>query len=184
MMWGMTVARPERPLTPLEITKQQVAGTLGARAARRLDTYDDGTLYVSAGSLARLLSWFVDFLVFALVACGGFVALLIVKPDISDGDAGLALLALLVGVPILYGPFLVTGRALGGLLTGTRLVRVKNGGRIGWGACWAMLVRTVLFPLLLVIIVTSGSVGSGSLTRISIDDAETRRLRAAGFVRP
>lgn len=180
----MTVARPDRPPTPLETAKQQVEHTLGQRAARRLDTFDDGSLYVSAGSLARLLSWFVDFLVFALCACGGFVALVMVKPEVSDGDAALALLGLLVGVPILYGLFFVTGRALGGLLTGTRLVRVKNGGRIGWGACWAMLVRTVLFPLLLVIVVTSGSVASGSLTRISIDDAETRRLRAAGFLRP
>lgn len=180
----MTVARPDRPPTPLETAKQQVEDALGQRAARRLDTFDDGTLYISAGSLARLLSWFVDFLVFALGACGGFVALLIVKPDISDGDAALALLGLLVGVPILYGLFFVAGRALGGLLTGTRLVRVKNGRRIGWGACWAMLVRTVLFPLLLLIVVTSGSVGAGSLTRISIDDAETRRLWAAGFLRP
>jgi hypothetical protein len=180
----MTVARPDRPPTPLETAKQQVEHALGQRTARRLDTFDDGTLYVSAGSLARLLSWFVDFLVFALVACGGFVALMMVKPEISDGDAALVLLGLLFGVPILYGLFFVTGRALGGLFTGTRLVRVKNGGRIAWGACWAMLVRTVLFPLLLVIVVTSGSVASGSLTRISIDDAETRRLRAAGFVRP
>ena len=180
----MTVARPERPPTPLETAKDRVEHTLGRQAARRLDTFDDGTLYVSAGSVARLLSWLVDFLVFALVACGGFVALIMVRPEIADGDAALALLGLLVGVPILYGLCLVNGRALGGLLTGTRLVRVKNGGRIGWGACWAMLVRTVLFPLLLVIVVTSGSVGAGNLTRISIDDAETRRLRAAGFLRP
>lgn len=180
----MTVARPERPPTPLENTKQRVTSALGARAASRLDMFGDGTLYVSAGSVARLLSWFVDFLVYALGVCGGFVALVAAKPDIPDGDAALALLGLLGGVPLLYGLCFVNGRALGGLLTGTRLVRLRNGRRIGWGACWAMLVRTLLFPVLLLVTVTSGSIGPGTLSRISIDDAETRRLWAAGFLRP
>ncbi|MFC4852679.1 hypothetical protein [Actinophytocola glycyrrhizae] len=179
----MTVARPHRPPTPMETAKQHVEQALGTKIAKRLDTYEDGTFFVSAGEWARLLAWFVDFLVYLFCAVGGFVALAVAKPDVSDGVAALAMLGLLVGVPVLYGLFYGNGRVLGALLTGTRLVRVRNGDRIGAWACWAMLVRTLLFPILLVALTTTGSVGVGSLRRISVDDAATRQLHVAGFLR-
>lgn len=178
----MTAARPQRPPTPIEIAKQHVEHTLGKKIAKRLDTYEDGTFFVSAGDWARLLSWFVDFLVYLLCAVGGFVTLAVAKPDVSDNVAALAMVGLLIGVPILYGLFYGNGRALGAVLTGTRLVRIKNGDRIGAAACWAMLVRTLLFPTLLIVLTLSAST-DGSIRRISIDEAATRQLHAAGFLR-
>ena len=178
----MTVARPGRPLTPLDIAKQHVEHALGPKVAKRLDTFEDGTFYVTAGGWARLLSWFVDAVVWLVCAAIGLGVLAVAFPDVPDNVAALTMLGLLIGVPLLYGLFFVNGRALGGVLTGTRLVRVKNGRRIGAGASWAMLVRTILFPLLLAVVTVGGTV-PGDLTRISIDDDATRRLRAAGFLR-
>jgi RDD family len=185
----MTVARPVRPPTPLEIAKQHVERAFGAKIAKRLDTFEDGTFYVTAGGWARLLSWLVDFVVYLLCASVGFVAIVVANPEVSDNVAGLTVLGLLVGVPVLLGLFYGNGRALGAVLTGTRLVRVKNGGRIGAAAWWAMLVRTVLFPLFLAMLlatIVAGEFGSGppgSLRRISVDDNATRQLHAAGFLR-
>lgn len=184
----MTVAGRNRPPTPLEIAKQHVERALGPKIAKRLDTHKDGTFYISAGGWARLSSWFVDVVVVVLCAFGGAVALAVAKPETPSSTVGLTALGLLVGVPVLYGFFFGNGRVLGGMLTGTRLVRVKNGQRIGAGACWAMVVRIVLFPLLLALLlatVVSGGFGSGppgDLTRTSIDDEATRRLHAAGFL--
>jgi hypothetical protein len=179
----MTVVRPDRPPTPLEIAKQHVERAFGAKIAKRLDTFKDGTFYVSAGEWARLLSWLVDFVVFVFLAVGGFVALVVANPEVSDNVAVLTMLGLLVGVPVLYGLFFGNGRALGAVLTGTRLVRVRNGNRIGAAACWAMLVRTILFPVFLGAVVVGGGIAPGSLRRISIDDDATRQLHAAGFLR-
>ncbi|MEU7715314.1 hypothetical protein AB0B03_25635 [Micromonospora chalcea] len=85
-----------------------------------------------------------------------------------------------------YGLCYGNGRALGALLTGTQLVRAKDGGRIGLKACWAMLVRTLLMPVLVVVlVVTAFSTGSsdapGSLVRTTIDPDATRRLHDAGI---
>jgi hypothetical protein len=174
----------------LEFAKQHVERAFGANIAKRLDTHKDGTFYVSAGGWARLLSWLVDFVVFVLCASGGFVGFVLATRDsgVSDNVAALTMVGLLVGVPVLYGLFFGNGRALGAVLTGTRLVRVKNGHRIGVGACWAMLVRTVLFPLLLGLLLAAvvggwGSGAPGDLRRISVDDDATRRLHTAGFLR-
>lgn len=185
----MTVAGSKRPPTPLEIAKQHVERAFGPKIAKRLDTHKDGTFYVSAGGWARLLSWFLDVAVVVVCAVGGAAALAVVKPDTPNSTVGLTALGLLVGVPVLYGYFFGNGRVLGGMLTGTRLVRVKNGQRIGAGACWAMVVRIVLFPLLLALLLAAavaGNAGSGppgDLTRISIDEEATRQLHAAGFLR-
>lgn len=179
----MTVARPGRPPTQLDIAKQHVERAFGPKIAKRLDTFEDGTFYVTAGGWARLLSWLADFVVFVLCAGGGFVALAVANPEVADNVAALTMLGLLVGVPVLYGLFFGNGRGLGAVLTGTRLVRVKNGRRIGAAACWAMLVRIVLLPLVLIALTVSGSTGPGSASRISIDDEATRQLHAAGFLR-
>jgi hypothetical protein len=179
----MTTRSAGRPLTPMDIAKQHVEGAVGPGIAKRLDTFEDGTFYVRAGAWAGLFSWLADFMVYALCAVAGLVALVVAYPEVSDGVAALTMIGLLIGVPILYGLFLRNGRALGGTLTGTRLVRVKNGTRVGAAACWAMLVRTLLFPLFLAAVVASGGIAPGSLRRISIDEAATRRLHAAGFLR-
>jgi hypothetical protein len=49
----------------LDIAKQHVERAFGAKIAKRLDTFEDGTFYVSAGEWVRLLSWLVDFVVCA-----------------------------------------------------------------------------------------------------------------------
>lgn len=179
----MTVARPGRPPTQLDIAKQHVERALGPKIAKRLDTFKDGTFYITAGGWARLLSWFVDVAVVVLCAVGGAAALAVAKPETPNSTVGLTAFGLLVGVPVLYGLFFGNGRALGAVLTGTRLVRVKNGHRIGAAACWAMLVRTVLLAPLLIAMMFEGAMNVGSLRRISIDDDATRQLHATGFLR-
>ncbi|GHH49368.1 RDD family protein [Lentzea cavernae] len=177
----MTVDSSGRP-TRLDIAKQHVEQAFGPRLAKRLDTFEDGTLYITAGELVRLLAWFVDFVVYLLLAGAGFVAFAFADREFgfSEGTVVFLMLGLLAGAPVLYGLFFGNGRAVGAALTGTRLVRLSDGGRIGFAACWAMLVRTLLFPLLLVAFVYSG-VGPGSLSRVSIDDEATRRLHEAGL---
>lgn len=182
----MTVARPDRPPTPLETAKQHIERALGEKTAKRVDTFEDGTFYVRAGGWAGLLSWLVDFLAFVFGVCAGFVGIVLATWNNKPDNNVLALLAvgLLVAVPLVYGLlFLRNGRGLGGVLTGTRLVRAKNGGRIGASASWAMFVRILLFPPFLVLVVVGGSTAPGSLRRISIADDATRRLHAAGFLR-
>ncbi|MFD4641687.1 RDD family protein [Lentzea sp. NPDC058436] len=177
----MTVAGTGRP-TRLDIARHHVEQAFGPTIAKRLDTFDDGTLYIGPGGWTRLLAWFADFLVHVLFAGAAFVAFAVAtrSSPISDSAAALTVLGLLIGTPLVYGLFFGNGRGVGAALTGTRLVRVKNGGRLGASACWAMLVRTVLFPLLLLAFVTGGT-AEGSLSRISIDDDATRRLHEAGL---
>ncbi|MFE6617316.1 hypothetical protein [Amycolatopsis sp. NPDC057786] len=162
------------------IAREQAEHTLGPKVAKRLGTFDNGTLYVSAGGWAELLAWLVDFAVYLLGAAAGFVVFAVATRNsaLPDSAALLTLLGLLIGVPVLYGLFFGDGRVLGAALTGTRLVRIKDGGRIGAAACWAMLVRTLLFPLLLVAMVLAGSGGVGSVRRVSIDEEATRRLHS------
>lgn len=181
---GMSASRSSRPLTPLDIAKQHVERAFGQKVAKRLQTFKDGTFYVNPSGWAQLMSWLVDFVVFVFLAVGGFVAIVVATRDseVSDDVALLTMLGLLVGAPLVYGLFFGNGRALGAVLTGTQLVRYEDGSRIGAAACWAMLVRTVLFPLLVAAVLTGGSV-DGSLSRISIDVEATRRLHAAGFLR-
>jgi hypothetical protein len=178
----MTVARPARPLTPLEVARHHVEHALGPKVAKRVDTFKDGTFYVTAGGWARSAAWLADFVVFLVVSVVGFGTAAVTVGDASGNVAVLALFGALIGAPILYGLCYGNGRALGAVLTGTRLVRVEDGGRIGAGACWAMVVRTVLFPILVAASVFGGAV-PGDLTRISIDEDATRRLHAAGFLR-
>ncbi|UMO99816.1 hypothetical protein [Amycolatopsis sp. EV170708-02-1] len=163
----------------LDIAKEQVERAFGPKVAKRLGAFDDGTLYVSASGWAEFAAWIVDFAVYLLCAGIGFVVFAVATRDsaVSGNASLLTLLGLLIGVPVLYGLFFGDGRVLGAALTGTRLVRIRDGGRIGAAACWAMFVRTVLFPLLLVAMVLAGSGGVGSVRRVSIDDEATRRVR-------
>ncbi|MEU4790776.1 hypothetical protein AB0F95_13860 [Micromonospora tulbaghiae] len=184
----MTVRAAGRPLTRLEAAQAQAEHVLGARKAKRIAMFGNGTLYVKAGTLAQVMSWLIDFVVCLFAVAVGVVALSVVDRAVtlSGGALAGAVLALFVLVPVLYGLCYGNGRALGAVLTGTQLVRVKDGSRIGVKACWAMLVRTLFMPVLsVVLVVTAFSTGSadapGSLVRTSIDPDATGRLHAAGI---
>ncbi|MEU6074055.1 RDD family protein [Micromonospora sp. NPDC047074] len=183
----MTVRATGRPLTRLEIAQEHAGRLFGPRTADRLAAFDNGTLYVRAGEAARFLAWLIDMTVFVLGVGAGVVvlALVAVARGLSDGVVTLVAISLFLAVPMLYGLFYGNGRALGAVLTGTQLVRAKDGGRVGSRACWAMLVRTLLMPALFFAVVTAALGGAGggpgSVTRTSIDPAATRRLHAAGI---
>ncbi|MBK1787501.1 RDD family protein [Prauserella cavernicola] len=175
------VGIPGPPLPRTGSTREHVERALGPKIAKRLDTFEDGTYFISAGSWARLLSWFVDIVVYLVLVAVGLVALVVASPDASGETIGLTVLGLLVVVPPLYGVFFGNGRVLAAMLTGTRLVRLKDGSRIGLTAWWAMLVRTILFPLLIAVVALGSAVGvAGSLRRISIDEDATRQLQRLG----
>jgi hypothetical protein len=70
------------------------------------------------------------------------VAVVDLTADLDDGTILVCLIAVLFLMQLLYGTCYRNGRALGAVLTGTQLVRVADGGRIGRKAPWAMLVRT------------------------------------------
>jgi hypothetical protein len=180
---GSATVRPSR----VEFAKHHAETVLGRRIAQRIEAFDNGTLYVAAGAGARFVAWLIDLVVFVVGVGLGFVALSVVyvAAGLPTRTAALPALSLLVVVPLLYGLCYGDGRALGALLTGTQLVRVKDGSRVGGKACWAMLVRTLLLPLLLIAVVVGalGGAGSapGSLVRTSIDRNATRQLHAAGI---
>jgi RDD family len=172
-----------------EAAAARVEQVLGPRTAKRLGTFGNGGRYVKAGALAMFLAWLVDFVVFVLGFGVGFVVLGGVDraANLDDRVLPLFLIVILFLVPLLYGGLCYrNGRALGAVIAGTRLVRVKDGGRIGGKAPWAMVVRTVLMPLLLLVIIVGALAGGGlapggSEKRVSLDRRATHRLRAAGL---
>ncbi len=174
----------ERPRS-LKHVRSQVAATLGPGMAPRVQAFRDGTLYVEPGWAAVIWAWLVDFVLVTSIAVGVGVAYYVSATDTPDAGAGASviILALLVVVPLLYGWFYGNGRGLGALMAGTRLVRMKDGGRIGlWKAGWAMLIRTLGF-VIIVLGALGGSATDASEVRVSIDVHATERLRAAGFHR-
>ncbi|MGW0803277.1 hypothetical protein [Nonomuraea sp. NPDC002799] len=184
----MRFRRSSRSLTRLEIAKEHTERTLGRRTARRLAEFDNGTLYVQPGEGAQFLAWLVDFVVFVLGVGVGFaiVSLVYVAAGLPEGVLLVLSLSLLFVVPLLYGLCYGDGRALGAVLTSTQLVRVKDGGRVGGKASWAMLVRTLFMPLLFIVVIAgalggAGGAPAGSQARTSIDPAATRRLHDAGI---
>lgn len=149
-------------------------------AAEKIEAFENGTYYVPAGGWALLFTWLIDFTAFVLGILAGVVAMVAVDASrpLSGGAVVLGMVVLLFAVPLLYGLFYTNGRALGALITGTRLVRCRDGGRIGAKGPWAMVVRTILMPLLFIGIVAGAGTVSGGFKRVSIDDARTRRLHA------
>ena len=182
----MTVRRPSEQMPALERARAQAAQVFGPQTAKRLAMFRNGVLYVNAGGWARFLGWLVDVVVSVLVmAVGVFVAVGVgLAAGLDNRTAGGIGIATLFLAPLLYGGLCYrNGRALGAVLTGTQLVRTKDGGRIGGWASWAMLVR-VLFPLLAIgmIIGALGGGGTGpSSDRVSVDPHAIRRLHAAGI---
>ena len=186
----MTFTGPARPPNPLDIAKQHVERALGPKIAKRLAPFRDGGLHVKAGGWALFLAWLVDFVVFVLGVGVGVVVVGGVgrAADLDNGPLTLGVIVVLFLVPLLYGVCYRNGRALGAVLTGSRLVRFADGGRIGGKAPWAMLVRTILLPLFVILLIGSALTGGGSTPggaspRVSIDDGATRQLHAAGFLR-
>ncbi|GAB3432046.1 RDD family protein [Actinophytocola sediminis] len=178
-----------RPHIPQDSVNALAAQVVGPRAAKRLAAFRDGVLYVKAREWTLLLAWLVDFVVFVLVAGIGVLVLAGVdnSANLQNGVLVSVLLGILFLVPMLYGGLCYrNGRALGAVLTGTQLVRYANGGRIGAKAPWAMLVRTLLMPVLFFIVIAGaltggGSAPGGSLVRVGVDATATRQLRAAGI---
>jgi hypothetical protein len=156
--------------------------------ASKIRTFGNGTPYMPAGGWAALFAWLIDFVVFVLGFAFAFVVLAGIdqaRPEAQQLDSGtlvVVLLVLLFATPLVYGLWFRDGRALGGVCTGTRLVRTRDGGRIGAKGPWAMLVRTILLPLLIAAVVTGGGLGpGGEPPRTSIDVARTRRLQGEGY---
>ena len=183
----MTVRGIDQPPTRLEAAKAYAERVWGPGTAKRVSTFGDGTPYVRAGVVAQTVTWFVD----AMVCLFGVGVCVVVLALLRDDAQGLSIDAVVVlalsscfVVPMSYGLCYGNGRALGAILTGTQLVRAKDGGRIGLKGCWAMVVRTVFMPILFCIVVLSAATGlgvAGSLARTSIDRAATRQLHAAGL---
>jgi len=186
----MTVPGANWSLPRQDSARDWAERVLGPRTAKRLAMFGDGVYYVEAKAWAQFLAWLLDFVVFVLGVGVGFVVLAGVghAANLDSGAIVLSAVALLFLVPLLYGVCYRNGRALGAVVTGTRLVRVADGGRIGGKAPWAMLIRTVLMPLLLAAVIAGafaggGAAPSGSPVRISVDVRATEQLRAAGITR-
>ena len=158
--------------------------------AERIGRFRDGSPHVRATRWRRFLAWLVDAVVMVL----GLVVVLVIlvgvdrAANVSDATMGLAMIAFVFVMPLLYGGLCFRdGRALGGVLTGTRLVRSADGGRIGGRAPWVMLARTFLPPPLLFVVLLIGALGGGgtapggSDVRVNVDTRATHRLRAAGM---
>jgi hypothetical protein len=182
----MTVRRPSEQMPALERARAQAAQVFGPQTAKRLAMFHNGVLYVNPGGWARFLGWLVDVVVSVLgMAVGVFVAVGVgVAAGLDNRTAGGIGIATLFLAPLLYGWLCFrNGRALGGVLAGTQVVHIKDGGRIGGWASWAMLVR-ILFPLLAIGMIIGalggGGTGPGS-DRVSVDPHAIRRLHAAGI---
>jgi RDD family len=163
-----------------------LVSALGPEVAKRVEPFGDGRRYVRAGEWARILAWVVDFVVVVIGFVIGVVVLVMVDQQVAlgNGAVGLGVLGLVVGVPLVYGMFYGNGRALGAVLTGTQLVRLKDGGRVGFWGPWAMFVRLLLLPLIVIgaVVGSFGGGGSsppGSLRRVSLDLNATHHLWAA-----
>jgi hypothetical protein len=182
----MTVPRPGTQLAVLEHAKAHAEHVLGPQTAKRLAMFHNGVIYVNPGGWARFLGWLVDVVVSVLgmgigVVVAGGVAL---AADLDNGTGALIAIAMLFLAPLLYGGLCFrNGRALGGVLAGTQVVRIKDGGRIGGWASWAMLVR-ILYPLLIIFAIIGALGGGGNAPgsdRVSVDPRAIRQLHAAGI---
>lgn len=178
-------ASATHPYPAPDSLRQRVAPVLGQDVAGRLCLFEDNALYVNALPGRAFLSWLVDALVVWGTAVASAVAYLLSSsaPDAGVGAVVITVVLLLV-LPFVYGCCYANGRALGAVLAGTRLVRLRDGGRIGWvRAGGVMLIRVVLLPLGLVGVFAGGGSTGGTVRRTSVDDRATAQLRAAGFRR-
>ncbi|WP_370934449.1 hypothetical protein [Amycolatopsis sp. cg13] len=164
--------------------RTQAEPVLGKGAAARIRAFENGDLYVEARTASTIWAWLVDFLLVTGLSVAAAVAYYFksYSVDAAVGASVIGIAGLFV-LPLLYGWFYGNGRGLGALCNGIRLVRLRDGGRIGlWKAGWAMLIRTLGF-VIIALGVLNGDVTVTNGVRTSIDVRETDRLRAAGFVR-
>ncbi|WP_240691245.1 RDD family protein [Amycolatopsis nivea] len=164
--------------------RAQAEPVLGKGAAARIRAFENGDLYIEARTASTLWAWLVDFLLVTGLSAAAAVAYYF-KSNAFDAAVGASVIGVagLIVVPLLYGWFYGNGRGLGALFNGIRLVRLRDGGRIGLGkAGWAMLIRTLGF-VVIALGVLNGDTTVGSGVRTHLDIRETERLRAAGFVR-
>jgi hypothetical protein len=182
----MTVPRQSGQLAVLERARAQAAQVFGPQTAKRLAMFHNGVLYVNAGGWARVLAWLVDVVVSVLGmgVCFVVAAGVALAANLDNGTGALIGIAMLFLAPLLYGGLCFrNGRALGAVLTGTQVVRIKDGGRIGGWASWAMLVR-ILFPLLAIGMIIGALGGGGTAPgsdRVSVDPRAIRQLHAAAI---
>ncbi|MCR3754391.1 RDD family protein [Lentzea californiensis] len=182
----MTVRRPSEQMPALERARAHAAHVLGPETAERLAMFHNGVIYVIPGRWARFLAWLVDVVVWVLsMGIGFFVAAVVAVAADLDNETGAPIGGVMLFLtPLLYSGFCFRdGRALGGVLTGTQVVRIKDGGRIGGWAAWAMLTR-VLYPLLIIGAIIGALGGGGnapSSDRVSVDARAIRRVHAGGI---
>jgi hypothetical protein len=185
------ITQPMTPVTSrttrlavLKAKREQVMTALGESQAKGLGAFGDGTLY--SQSIGRsITAWLIDAVVIVGVAIA--IALSYYHGHRYDqGAIGTMIFILISGtlvVPFVYGWFYSNGRAIGGLVTGTRLVRAKDGSKIGLlGAGWALFIRfwigfDFIFGAL------NGSDVFENPARVSIDSKATQQLREAGFAK-
>ncbi|PKV94552.1 RDD family protein [Amycolatopsis echigonensis] len=163
--------------------RTQAEPVLGKGVAARIRAFENGDLYVEARTASTIWAWLVDVLLVTGLSVAAAVAYYF-RSTAVDAAAGASVIGVagLFVLPLLYGWFYGNGRGLGALFNGIRLVRLRDGGRIGLGkAGWAMLVRTLGF-VIIALGVLNGDVTVANGVRTSIDVRETERLRAAGLV--
>ncbi|HZX06841.1 RDD family protein, partial [Kribbella sp.] len=112
--------------------REQVKPLLGDHVAKRVKTFDDRTLFVESTVWGAIMAWLID----SVLVNGTALALAVLYGVRSTdpnkaGGAVVIFVLLLIVLPLLYGWFYANGRGIGALLTGTQLVRVKDGSRVG-----------------------------------------------------
>jgi hypothetical protein len=165
-------------LAAVQSVRDQLKPVLGTSVASRVKAYQDGTLYVESTLSSAFVAWLVDSVLVNGTAIVVGVLYYASSSDLNKAaGAGVIAITLLIVLPLLYGWFYGNGRGVGALLTGTRLVRVKDGSRLGLRkAGWAMLIRTLLLPLAFLAAI-GGSTGGPGEVRVSIDVKATDQLR-------
>lgn len=107
-------------------------------------------------------AWAVDFL---LVAAAGLVAAVLAAkafPDSLGAVVGTAV-ACWFAAGFVYGFLCFTGRGLGNLLCGTRIIRADTGGIPGfWRRGWLMFLRTAGGPFVLMVLFLGAALGNTS----------------------
>lgn len=129
-------------------------------ARKRSINLANGIPIVKASAWQQIGAWCVDFGVIAVVTAVAYAAVA-ASAEGTTGKAVGAAAGIWLAAPWVYGFCCAAGRSLGSLASGTRVVRFSTGSVPGfWRAGWVMFSRTVLFPivgLLLLVAAVGGS---------------------------
>ena len=163
--------------------RPRLTAALGWETAKRVRAYRDGGLYVESRGWAAFGAWLVDFALVALLAAPlAMVSYFSLDPREALGPSVMVEILTMAVVALLYGWCYGNGRGLGAVLAGTRLVRNRDGSRIGLGTAGLVMLARVL-GLVLVAVFLNDSGPRPNVSKVSIDVRATDRLRAAGFER-